>query len=179
MPSETEIRYDADKFSELMLYISHRCRDAEYSGAVKLAKMLYYCDFEAVRRLGFPITGETYVKEDRGPLPAHFYSTRNTLVKDQHARVEFIPIPHNDNKEARLVPTDDSVALTTLFDEDERAVIDETIDRLIGKNGTTLKEFSHKEFGWEHGQFGEPIPYSTALLPRTDNPVFADWLESR
>ena len=177
MTSEKVTDHHPGKFSDLMLYISHRCRDAERFGVVKLAKMLYYCDFEAVRRLGIPITGATYIKEAQGPLPRRFYSTLRSLVREQRAEVRLNRITHYD--EERLVPIDDSIVLSDLFSDQERVLIDETIERLIGMSGTELTDFSHKEFGWEYGRDADPIPYSTALLPRTDNPVFADWLESR
>ena len=177
MTSETGTDHHQDKFSELMLYISHRCGDAERFGVVKLAKILYYCDFEAVRRFGIPITGATYIKEAQGPLPRRFYSTLRSLVKEQRAAVKLNRISNYD--EERLIPIDGAMVLSNLFSDQERIVIEETIERLIDMNGTELTDFSHKEFGWEYGRDAEPIPYSTALLPRTDNPVFADWLESR
>ena len=177
MTSETVTDHHRGKFSDLMLYISHRCRDAERFGVVKLAKMLYYCDFEAVRRFGTPITGATYIKEAQGPLPRRFYSTLRSLVRERRAEVKLNRISNYD--EERLIPIDDPIILSDLFSDQERIVIEETIERLIGMSGTELTDFSHKEFGWEYGRYADPIPYSTALLPRIDNPVFADWLESR
>ena len=35
---------------------------------VKLNKLLYRADFEAFRLLGHPITGETYEKQEFGPV---------------------------------------------------------------------------------------------------------------
>ena len=41
----------------LMLYLAHRCQEADYFGSTKLCKLLYYSDFTAFARTGSPITG--------------------------------------------------------------------------------------------------------------------------
>ena len=177
MTSQTRFHLDQKKFSELMLYIAYRCQNAERFGRTKLAKILYYCDFEAMRRVGQPITGASYVKESNGPLPEQFYNTWRSLVREQHAEVRNNLI--SDFYEERLIPTYAPVVLGETFSDQERSVIDEAIERLMDMNGRELSDFSHKEFGYEYGSYAEIIPYSTALLPRMDNPVFADWLRSR
>lgn len=169
--------YNADKFATLMLYVAHRCRDADLFGAVKLAKILYYCDFEAIRRFRRPITGATYVKQSEGPLAKEFYDTRRELVDQQRARVVRTPV--GDYHEDRLIPVSEEVTLGDAFNSEAKALINETIARFRDMSGTELTQHSHGEFGWIHANENATIPYSTALIARPDDPLIAEWLANR
>src|ERR1700733_4521543 len=65
-----QAEFNRSKFKELVLYLSQRSAGDEGFGAVKLNKLLYRSDFEAYRLLGRPITGETYIKQEFGPVAA-------------------------------------------------------------------------------------------------------------
>ena len=172
-----ESHSETDKFAELMLYIAHRCRNVERFGSVKLSKILYFCDFEAFRRFQVPITGTTYLKKSEGPLPEGFYETRSALSERGLAEVERRVV--YDFEEERLVPKSEDVDLGDKFNDEERRVIDSTIDSFSGWSAKALSDYSHGEFGWEHAQMDQPIPYSTALIARSDNPILVQWLASR
>ena len=77
--SSTTSDFDETKFADLVLYIAHRCRDDERFGSVKLSKILYYCDFDGLKRLLKPITGATYLKKPKGPFPAELSRTRRVV----------------------------------------------------------------------------------------------------
>src|SRR5690606_1636943 len=61
--------FDRRRFKELILYVADRSRDDRRFGATKLNKILYFADFKAFLILGASITGSTYVRLDRGPVP--------------------------------------------------------------------------------------------------------------
>ena len=56
-PATDQIVFNAEKFRELLVYVSKKCEDDPTFGAVKLNKILYYADFAAYRQGGKPITG--------------------------------------------------------------------------------------------------------------------------
>ena len=73
MPENTPSQpqsFDRGKFKEMILYFSMRCEESKDAGIgmVKLNKLLYRADFEAYRTLGSSITGETYERQEFGPV---------------------------------------------------------------------------------------------------------------
>lgn len=168
------IEFNQTKFAALILYIAHRCRNDKRFGTMKLCKILYYCDFEAYRRFSKPITGATYTKMGNGPVPLDVYKTRRMLIRDDKANVE--PVAVGSYYEDRLIPVDDHIELGDDFSDDEREIIDETIDRLSPMNGTEASALSHGEFGWQAVEFDEPIPYAAALIARQDDARYVKWL---
>ena len=166
----TAIEFDAGKFSDLVLYIAHKCRNDERFGSVKLSKILYYCEFEVFKRTLKPIAGATYLKKPKGPYPAELKDTRKALIADDKADMKLQRVI--DYHENRLVPTTEHVELSSKFSAAERQIIDEVIENMRRKNAADLTELSHGEFGWQHGEIDQPIPYATALIARSD----ADWV---
>jgi Protein of unknown function (DUF4065) len=62
--------FNRGKFKELVIYLCAAAEQAgdEGFGMVKLNKLLYRADFEAYRLLGHSVTGETYEKQEYGPV---------------------------------------------------------------------------------------------------------------
>ena len=166
--TELAIKFDQHKFAELMLYIAHKCRNDQRFGSVKLSKILFYCDFTALKRTLQPITGATYLKKDQGPFPAEFEETRQQLVADNKAEIK--PVQVISHEEFRLVPTSGYIALSNRFTEAHRQIIDTVIEKMQPMNATEIRNYSHKEFGWKNTDKDEPIPYATAFIPRDDEP---------
>ena len=175
--SAATIKFDPMKFADLILYIAHRCRDDERFGFVKLSKIVYYCDFEGFKRTLKPITGATYLKKPQGPFPAALEDTRSWLTANGSADVmQLRVIDYNEN---RLVPTSDQVELSDKFSVAERQIIDDVIEKMQPMNAADLTEYSHGDFGWEHGEMNEPITYTTALVPRSDEPWVVELIAER
>ena len=175
--SSTTSDFDETKFADLVLYIAHRCRDDERFGSVKLSKILYYCDFDGLKRLLKPITGATYLKKPKGPFPAELSRTRRSLIAE--GKAEMILQRVIDYHENRLVPTNDHVELGDKFSVFERKIIDDVIEKMQHMNAAEITEYSHGEFGWQNGELNEPIPTATALIAREDAPWVAEYLAER
>ena len=62
---------DQRKLKALIHYICYQCHDPSVLGATNLNKILWYSDVIAFARAGASITGETYVKQQFGPVPRH------------------------------------------------------------------------------------------------------------
>ena len=157
--------FDRDKFRDLMLYLAHECRDADYFGSTKLCKLLYYCDFSAFLRNGRPITGADYVKQAHGPMPARFYEIRNELVSDRQATVESRTVYHHTQD--RLVPAFQDASeleLRLAQDADEMKSIKETLTVMKDMTAAEASEYSHGELGWIVAQIGDTIPYESAYF---------------
>ncbi len=159
--------FNGEKFRALMLYAAHKSRDDVWFGAVKLNKILYYCDFRAYSKLYRSITGATYFNLPEGPAPREMPTERRVLVDTGQAKLKlrkvFIYVQH------RLEPTEKSIDVHHLFDQKEMVLIDEVIDALKPFTGKQVSDISHAEEGWRLTNSGEDIPYETVWLAREDD----------
>ncbi|MFW6195515.1 MAG: Panacea domain-containing protein [Chloroflexota bacterium] len=154
--------YDPRKFRELLIYLAEQSRDDPRFGAVKLNKLMYYCDFIAYWRLGQPITGATYQKLSEGPAPRELLSERAGLLDRGEINLE--TAPYFTYVQQRVAPAPDRTADISVFNQDELAIIHEVLQELRGLNGREVSERSHGEPGWLLSNDGEDIPYFTAWL---------------
>ena len=132
---------DSARLRGLMLYVAGACRERPSFDAPALAGALYLCDFAAYDRLGCSITGSSYVKEQRGPVPNGFDEAFDALVGDGRA-----------------------VADVSLFTAPEIALVDEVIGRL---DASAAPDWSYGA-GWSAVAFGEEIPYCFAGVSDDD-----------
>lgn len=165
--------FDSQKFRNLMLYLAHLSRDDPYFGAVKLNKLLYYCDFIAFSRLGRPITGAHYQKLSEGPAPRQLLHERDALIESGRAKLELRP--YFAHVQQRLVPIPcDQSALAETFSREEMGVIEEVQHAMRFMTARDASELSHCEVGWILARPGETIPYEMAsVVPVRDAEVDA------
>ena len=165
-------QFDSEKFRELALHIAHRSRKDPWFGAVKLNKILYYCDFIAFARFLKPITGATYVKFSEGPVPREMLKERNAWVDE--GLVKIVRREVFRYTQHRLVPQGDHDQLPCSFSEDERAIVEEVFVALNSMTAKEASDMSHEELGWILAQERANIPYETAwLVPKTDIELWA------
>lgn len=159
MPEAPE--FNRGKFKELVLYLSQASSEDEGFGMVKLNKLLYRADFEGFRLLGTPITGETYVKQEYGPVAADL-----PIILDELAASGYIIWEHPERGPfKRDVPSAAAKPDMKAFTEPELEIINRTLDELSAHGGKSVSEWSHEtSVGWQVMQLTEPIPYETALL---------------
>ena len=63
--------YDREKFKALVHYIIWQAGKRDWFGATKLNKVLWFVDARHYTLKGRSITGETYTKQEFGPVPLH------------------------------------------------------------------------------------------------------------
>ena len=153
-----------DKFKELVLYISHRCQNDPFFGAVKLNKILWRSDFLAYLRLGQPITGVVYRKLRNGPVPRRFPVAHEALVREGRVRLEQRPTV-GDRPRKVSVPLDDPNL--DLFNGAEISIVHEAISEFADLNATEASDKSHG-IAWSLAQDGENIPYEAVFLAEPD-----------
>ena len=151
-----------------MLYLADLSRDDPFFGAVKLCKLLYYCDFRAFAVTGDSITGASYQKQPKGPVPIQFFAERDALVADGEALLKSEMLFHYIQH--RLEPTQDCSGKAELFSGQELRIVHRVHDELKGMTANQVSDLSHKEPGWILTDDYEVIPYETVLILSPDNP---------
>lgn len=159
-----------DKLKNLMLYIAQQCEDDERFGALKLNKLLFLIDFNAYAAQGKPVTETTYVRRHKGPVPKDLVPARRELINEKKAtleRVEVVPGYPQDVLKPLTEPD------MSMFNDEERTIIDAIIHGYKPYTGTRLSNASHELLPWKDSLDGEEIPYYMVFAMRGE-PVTAD-----
>jgi hypothetical protein len=158
--AKLRVRPDDKKLGELILLISERSQDDPSFGAVKLNKLLFYCDFRSYLTFGNPITGQEYFALKNGPAPRRLLPVTTKLFEKGEFAIQQVEYcGYIQKKPIALRPADVSV-----FTPQEMNLIDQTIQECRGKNATEISEKSHLFAGWKVAREKETIPYQTALV---------------
>ncbi len=156
------------KLKAIILYFANNT-NPKYLGEVKLMKLLYFLDFRHVKKYGSPVTYDTYVNLNRGPIPSFiknviddtasgiettlsdvikFETPTGTIMKKIIPKRKF-----TDEDEGHLSPT-------------EIEVLKEVSGEFENKNTDYLVDASHKEAPWRETEYLERIPYTLATLDK-------------
>lgn len=148
-----------DKFKALVHYICEKADDPSVLGSVKLNKVLWYSDVVHFMVHGSPITGETYIKRQRGPVPRNILKALKELESEQKIRrgkVDFFG--YEKNEYIALEP-----ANKAKFTGEEVDIVDGAF-RHVCHNHTarSVSEETHDVI-WELAELGEEMPYETVF----------------
>lgn len=160
MRLNTAIPFDRDKFRNLILYVAEQSRDDLKFGATKLNKILYFADFEAYGLWGQPITGATYVRLDRGPVPREILPVLREMEGEGAIRRFESTYFHHLQK--RVEPLEQ--ADTTVFAIRELDLVDRVISELAHLNASDVSALSHLDEGWRLADDRDTIPYSAVYI---------------
>lgn len=151
------------KLREAMLYVAQRCEDAPSFGKTKLFKILFYADFEAYRRWRRSITQAQYVKGPYGPLPDEADVEIATLVDAGAAVIQEVSHQvHPGLTESRLRLRHHPDA--KLLSQEERALMDEYVQKFWDQSAGELSDLSHDFLGWRAAPMGGNIVYPTIFI---------------
>jgi uncharacterized phage-associated protein len=143
---------DLTKLRALTLCIAERASDI---GVTKLEKLLYLCDFEAIRTLGKSITADTYKHFEHGPVPKHFKVAFNELqsesklkstVKELAPRIKF----------NEIVPLEK--CSQDAFSSEEWTVISRVLAEFGHLPGKVLVRITHEQLPYRITKRNEEIP---------------------
>jgi hypothetical protein len=156
--------FNPEKFEALVLFIAHRRKDDPRFGRTKLAKALFYSEFDVYRDQGTPLTGATYIRMPFGPFPQQLEETERALAD---RRVVYLDYVKDVYEEKRIVPLGPEPDLSGLLEPWVPHLVGLWTDRVASATAREISRLSHHHPGWLLARnTGEPIPYDTALLPQ-------------
>ncbi len=150
------LMFDERKATEAAsLFLMLRGRRMHY---MKLIKLLYLADREALLRWGIPITTDTYVSMDHGPVVSTIYDLIRRRVEGL-TWAEYISAPMGDrDKEVELIK---DVKLSRLSRAEEQ-LIHEVFEHYGSWNRYALRDYVlHKLPEWQDPE-GTSIPITIA-----------------
>jgi hypothetical protein len=161
----SEIHLNMEKLEEAVHYICSTCKEEDRLGAVKLNKILYYSDMLHYAKTGSSITGATYAKRQRGPVPKQVLPAMENLR--HQGRLDWQNIPMFEAAKREFYAHGDTNL--HIFPADETKQIDAMIRFVCDQSAEEVSEFSHTVV-WNAADLGEELPYDTFLVSYLHEP---------
>lgn len=153
------------KYQNAVLYLCKKL-GGEVRGKKKLAKLLYFADFDLYEKRQKSITGDTYFALPMGPFPSSLEKITAGLAEVGSLIIE--PIEEREG----YIPTEVYRCLkdpdVSVFDDEERKMLDRIIIKYGHLNGKQLENLSHAEAPYVGTEMKAEIPYELAFYRGTD-----------
>ena len=163
------MRIDEEKYQNVILFLCSKLADKSIHGKKKLAKLLYYIDFD---RFEFnesmvSITGDTYVRLKMGPVPNSFEG-----IVGRMSDLGMLEVSEKLEFEGQKKPTVIYRALKepkmSIFDDEESFILNRVATKYAQLTGKDLEELSHREAPWVAVEHRDEIPFELAFYRGTD-----------
>lgn len=153
--------FDPDRFEALVLYIAHQTAGDDRFGRTKLAKVLFYSDFDAYRSGGQSLTGATYARWPYGPFPRELEEIEQQLEADGKVELDY-EVPQGEEKKIRPLAPEPTLNFLEPWQVQTILVyIRQFRDQPTGQ----VSAESHDHFGWLMAGKFKTIPYGASFLP--------------
>lgn len=153
------------KYQNAILYLCQRL-NGEVRGKKKLAKLLYFVDFDLYEKEQKVITGAKYFAYPMGPFPEALEEITNEMIEKKMLAVEQIKEVENYNATEIYKYLDEPNP--SIFNENEKKMLDRVISKYGNLTGKQLEELSHAEAPYIGTELKKEIPYELAFYRGTD-----------
>jgi uncharacterized phage-associated protein len=156
---------DKKKYEQAILYLCSKLGGA-VKGKKKLAKLLYFADFDFFEKNNQSITGDTYKALPMGPFPTMLESVAKDMEKNGMLNVKMVEEFNGYNPteiySAKIEPD------TSVFSADEKKMLDRVIARYGQLNGKQLEDLTHAEAPYIGTEPSQTIAYELSSYRGTD-----------
>ena len=147
------------KYKNVLLYILEHCGGKPNVGETVLYKLLYFSDFNYYELYEEHLTGSCYRKLPFGPVPEHFDTYIQKMVKQ--GELQRIETEYNGYPQTRYLPL--VKADLTELRASEKEVIDKVIEQMSDWSATAISNYAHQDMPWVASKEGEVIDYELAF----------------
>lgn len=161
------VKIPLPKLKAVLLYFCANT-DSKFLGKVKLMKLLYFLDFVHVKKYGIPVTFDTYVNLEHGPIPSTIKNLVDDVCEDPDSSVLADAIycekPDKVNIHRILPQRDFPAEDKKYFSKSELEVLENVCERFGDKNTKYIEDASHQESPWSTTNLLDRIPYTLAVM---------------
>lgn len=157
-----KVQFDEGKFKSAILFLLSLDDNKTIEGKKKLAKLLYFADFNYFEAYEEPITGAKYRALPMGPVPDELEKILKELEKDSiKIKNKKTGLP-NDTVVFSLNITESEISSLNLS-EKEKQVLRKVYKDYGGMSGKNLEIISHSEAPYNAVTQGEHMPYELSF----------------
>lgn len=153
------------KYQNAVLYLCRKLK-GEVRGKKKLAKLLYFADFDLYEKIQESITGDTYRALPMGPFPAALEEITAEMAKKKMISIDKVEEYEgfNSTEVYKCLAEPD----TSVFSDEERKMLDRVARKYGHLTGKQLEDLSHAEAPYTATKLYEEVPYEFAYYRGTD-----------
>ena len=137
------VQFDKVKALNALLYVANRVKRKDFH---KIFKIIYFADRQHLAEWGRPITGDTYIAMDAGPVPSRMYDMLKIVRGDSY-------LPDTEGL-GRFFKVENWMYVLPLKDADlnklsknEKDALDDSICKYASLSYDEIKEKSH-DIAW-------------------------------
>lgn len=152
------------KYKEVILYLAQKL-GGEIKGKKKLAKLLYFVDFDFFEKFQKSLTGDTYKALPMGPFPvtmekvlADMANEKKIVIKLEKERTDYNPTEIYKAKGA----------IEAIFSKDELKILDRVVLKYGHLTGKQLEDLTHAEAPYVGTAPNQEIAYELAFYRGTN-----------
>lgn len=166
-PAKYDVRVSApllnsNKFTNILLYILHKCGGKPNVGETVLYKLLYFADFNYYEIYEEHLTGAQYLKFSHGPVPQNI---ENILIQmTDSGQIHRIKTMYHGFPQTKFIAL--KFADLTTFSAAERKVIDKVIEQFSDWSAKKISDYSHDDKPWRATDENELIDYELVFYRR-------------
>jgi len=138
--------FDERKATHLAAYLLQKSKSSSLY-LIKLMKLLYITDRESLQQLGHPVTYDTYVSMDNGPVLSHTLNLMNGMVQDHAGIWDAMISDRNDNK---IAISDDCEVSYDSLSEAELGIADQVFKKYGHVPRFDLVKITHTFPEWQN-----------------------------
>lgn len=159
------VKINEKKYKNAILYLCKKLK-GEVRGKKKLAKLLYFADFDLYEKIQKSITGDVYCALPMGPMPSALEKITAEMTK-----TKMIGVEHVEEREG-YNPTEVYKSLVepdlSVFNDEEKKMLDRIVIKYGHLNGKQLEELFHAEAPYIATELRKEIAYELAFYRGTD-----------
>lgn len=155
----TRPKIDERAYKNAVLYFIKYCNN-QYLHATKLNKLLYYLDFISFRDHAQSVTGDMYIHQGYGPVPARIDEIL-TILKSEGV-IDTESVPHNDSEMINFTLKDDSTFDESVFSPEQRDLLKQICDEFGNWSTEKIVAQTHLEAPWFYSKPYEVVDYAYA-----------------
>lgn len=154
--------------TKLKVIIRYFCTntDSRFLGKVKLMKLFYFLDFLHVKRYGTPVTFDTYIHLEHGPIPSKILNLVTGVVDNEEDAILsdtiYIEKPEGIKMQRIHCIQPFEERDKKVFSDRELKILKEICDRFGDQSTKSIEDISHLEAPWSMTKETQTIPYSLA-----------------
>jgi len=154
-----------EKYKQAILYLCAKL-GKEVRGKKKLAKLLYFVDFDFFEKNQKYFTGDKYKALPMGPFPVSLNEMTMEMAKEKTLKVE--SVNEHNGYNATEVYTCLKDPKISVFSKEEKEMLDRVIAKYGNLNGKQLEDLTHAEAPYSGTKPNEEIFYELAFYRGTD-----------
>ena len=155
-----------EKYRETILYLCSRLNN-EIRGKKKLAKLLYFADFDLFEKSEKSLTGDIYKAFPMGPFPQAMEKITSELADENIISIQSAA-GDNDYYHPTEVYKCNRKTNISVFSNEELNMLNRIIKKYGHLTGKQLEDLTHAEAPYVGTEAFKEIPYELAFYRGTD-----------